>query len=135
MGDISRGSRLFKKHCAQCHSIDKDSNQGGNIGPTLWNICGRCSGIYDKIGAGGKPTIDKTIVWTDSMLLEYMKNPRAVTSGSIAMNFTGIPKEQDRLDILAYLHTLIWPRNDSQDPQTNEREKQPYGKVVTFSRK
>jgi cytochrome c len=124
LGDATKGSRLFKKHCAQCHSIAPDNNQGGNIGPTLWNICGRCSGIYNKIGAGGKPTIDNTIVWTDSMLLEYMKNPRALTAGSIAMNFSGIPKDQDRKDILAYLHTLIWTQQ-----QHTENQQLPYGKV------
>jgi cytochrome c len=107
------GSKLFKKHCAQCHSIDPNGIKGNNIGPTLFNICGRCSGIYNKSGAGGKPTIESTIVWTDSNLLEYMKNPRLVTGPSITMNFTGINKHTDRLDILAYLHTLIHPPTDS----------------------
>jgi cytochrome c len=128
-GSVARGSRLFKKHCAQCHSVTESGQQGGNIGPTLWNICGRCSGIYEKLGAGGKSTIESTIVWTDSMLMNYMKNPRAVTSGSIAMNFTGIPKEENRKDILAYLHTLVWSRETT---AMDESKKQPYGSVKYF---
>ena len=120
-----KGARLFKKHCAQCHSITPENNQGAIIGPTLWNICGRCSGIYNKVGAGGQPTIDKTIVWTDNMLLDYMKNPRAITSGSIAMNFPGIAKEEDRQHILDFLHTLVWTTPESPSPQPP-----PYGKIA-----
>ncbi len=96
----------------------------------MFNICGRCSGIYEKKGAGGRSTIDTTIVWTDSQLMEYMRNPRSLTSGSIAMNFTGVPKEQDRVDILHYLHTLTYP--EAAKPQPN---KEPlFGKVTLYKR-
>jgi len=127
-GDAVRGAKLFKKHCMQCHTIDPQAKIGVNIGPPLFNICGRCSGIYQHKGAGGKSTMESVIVWTNSQLLDYMQNPRALTgNGSLTMNFPGIPKAQDRLDILQYLHTLKFPAPP--DPPTSP---QPYGKIRIY---
>ena len=62
--------------------------------------------------------------------MEYMRNPRSLTSGAIAMNFSGLPKEQDRADILAYLHTLKFPAA----PEAKHQAviEQPYGKVKFY---
>ena len=127
---MSRGAKLFKKHCAQCHTSDPEGLKGVNIGPPLFNICGRCSGIYSHKGAGGKPMIESTIIWTDNQLLDYMKNPREFSgSSSIAMNFNGIPKAEDREEILKYLHTLKY----SQDPAPLHTQPAPYGKVRVYA--
>ena len=125
---MSRGAKLFKKHCAQCHTCDPEGVKGVNIGPPLFNICGRCSGIYSHKGAGGQPMMDSTIVWTDSQLLEYMKNPRTFAgNASIAMNFPGISKAEDREDILKYLKTLKYPES------VPLHTKPPFGRVVVYT--
>merc|ERR1711963_211090 len=47
-GDAVQGQKLFKKHCAQCHSIYPDNRilRTGctQLGPTLFNVYGRASG-------------------------------------------------------------------------------------------
>jgi cytochrome c len=127
-GDTARGAKLFKKHCMQCHTVDAQAKVGVNIGPPLFNICGRCSGIYQHKGAGGKSTIESVIIWTDSQLLDYMLNPRSLSgNGSLTMNFPGIPKAQDRMDILHYLHTLKYPTPTDPPPTA-----QPYGKISIY---
>ena len=42
MGDIDLGKKVFKK-CAACHSIVKGGKN--NIGPALYNVVGRKTGV------------------------------------------------------------------------------------------
>ena len=129
-GDASKGARLFKRHCMQCHTSDQEAKKGGNFGPGLFNICGRVSGIYSHKGAGGVATIRSDTVWTDWQLMEYMRDPRTF-HGAVTMIFAGIPKEQDRIDITHYLHTLAYPV----EPQpTHSKPNLPFGQVQVFKR-
>jgi cytochrome c len=43
--------------------------------------------------------------WTDEDLNQFLTNPKAFVPGT-AMGFAGIPKESERADVIAYLHTL-----------------------------
>mmetsp|Transcript_706 Transcript_706/g.1691 ORF Transcript_706/g.1691 Transcript_706/m.1691 type:complete len:165 (-) Transcript_706:144-638(-) len=119
-GDVKRGKKLFKKHCAQCHSIYPDNRitRAGEsaLGPTLFNIYGRASGQMDlhnkdvhTDGVGG-------ILWVAGPLMNYMRNPRVLAQGTLQMNFRGIPDFQTRVDIVHYLKTLDWSNPDINDP-------------------
>uniref|UniRef100_A0A0G4FYK3 Cytochrome c domain-containing protein n=1 Tax=Chromera velia CCMP2878 TaxID=1169474 RepID=A0A0G4FYK3_9ALVE len=49
-GDWKRGLRLFKKHCAECHSIRPDGRAhprttATTSGPTMWNVWNREAGV------------------------------------------------------------------------------------------
>ncbi len=46
---------------------------------------------------------DKT--WDDATLNTYLTKPQAMVPGT-KMTFPGLAKEQDRLDVIAYLNTL-----------------------------
>ena len=46
---------------------------------------------------------DKT--WDEATLNTYLTKPQAMVPGT-KMTFFGLPKEQDRLDVIAYLKTL-----------------------------
>jgi cytochrome c len=111
-GSAQRGEKLFKKHCAQCHSYYADNRitrQGATqLGPTLFNVYGRASGqmeIQAKAGSlmGGRA---EGMVWTAGHLMNYMKNPRQTVDGNIQMNFRGIDDFQKRVDIVHFLKTL-----------------------------
>ena len=111
-GDVKKGEKLFKKHCAQCHSIYPDNRitrtGATQLGPTLFNVYGRASGeaeIQNKVLIGGRA---EGIVWTAAPLMNYMKNPRQTVQGNIQMNFRGIDDFQTRVDIVHYLKTLDW---------------------------
>jgi len=111
-GDLARGQKLFKKHCAQCHSVYPDNRitRTGctQLGPTLFNVYGRASGeaeIQQKMLMGGRA---EGLVWTAGPLMNYMKNPRQAVNGNIQMNFRGIDDFQTRVDIIHYLRSLNW---------------------------
>ena len=87
--------------CASCHTFEKGGADG--TGPHLWGIVGRevasVSGFnYTSAvqSAGG--------VWTYERLNEYLKNSQEYIPGtSMVQRF---PRDEQRVDILAYLSTL-----------------------------
>jgi len=110
-GDAKRGAKYFKKYCMQCHSIYPDNRvvyAGQYItGPTLFNICGRASGQEEMFNPTNPYRVNN-ILWTDSALMNYMKNPRKMSGGPNQMNFEGIKNIGIRVDIIHYLYTLDW---------------------------
>ncbi len=124
-GDVARGLKLFKRHCVQCHSTRPNSNASSNvatIGPSLFNIIGKCSGRYEGVLSIGQGNMSTDIIWTDGELMRYMLNPRQfVNSQSLTMNFKGIPNIQERGDILAYLHTLNYETLRQEQEEKNRK--------------
>mmetsp|Transcript_14384 Transcript_14384/g.32739 ORF Transcript_14384/g.32739 Transcript_14384/m.32739 type:complete len:185 (+) Transcript_14384:2-556(+) len=115
-GNVKRGKALFKKHCAQCHSMFPDGRNilGTSQGPTMFNVCGRVSG-EETVGRArpnefGDTLSDKTrqVVWTDAALMNYMRDPSKTSGGPVTMNFEGIKDVQTRVDIVQFLHSLTW---------------------------
>jgi cytochrome c len=96
-GDPAKGMQIFKK-CQVCHSIDAGVNK---IGPSLHAVYGRKAGTL----AGYNYTDamkNSGFTWDEASLDKYLTNPRKVVPGT-RMVFVGLPKEQDRLDVIAYL--------------------------------
>mmetsp|Transcript_52392 Transcript_52392/g.125150 ORF Transcript_52392/g.125150 Transcript_52392/m.125150 type:complete len:164 (-) Transcript_52392:242-733(-) len=124
-GDIEKGRKMFKKHCAQCHSIYPDNRitMAGQtqIGPTLFNIYGRASGMAEISSKEIMGDRVEEVLWTAGPLMNYMKNPRVLAQGNIQMNFAGIKDFQTRVDIVHYLQTLDWTNQEI----TNPEEKPP----------
>lgn len=101
--DPIKGKRIAAL-CAACHSF----NAGGpnRTGPNLWAIFnapilhadsfGYSSAFRDKKGQ---------ITWNKETLNTFLENPKAYIPGT-KMSFSGISKEKDRADIIAYLETL-----------------------------
>ena len=96
-GDPAKGMQIFKK-CQVCHSIDAGVNK---IGPSLHAVYGRKAGTL----AGYNYTDamkNSGFTWDEASLDKYLTNPRKVVPGT-RMVFVGLPKEPDRLDVIAYL--------------------------------
>ena len=98
MADATAGAAIAKR-CEACH----DWTKGGpnKIGPNLFGIVGRPK--------AGHPGFDysaamkaKGGAWTYADLFEYLRQPAAVIPG-MKMSFAGLPKPQDRLNLLAFL--------------------------------
>lgn len=100
--DAAEGEKLFKRHCFVCHTTEK----GGPTkqGPNLFGIVGRKTGSVEgfRYTSANK---NADIVWTAETLDPYLANPRKVIPGT-NMAFAGLPKEQDRKNLIAYLQTL-----------------------------
>jgi cytochrome c len=96
-GDPAKGKQIFAK-CQVCHSIEAGVNK---IGPSLHAVVGRKAGTlpgYNYTDA----MKNSGFIWDEATLDKYLTNPRKVVPGT-RMVFVGLPKEQDRLDVIAYL--------------------------------
>ena len=96
-GDAKHGEAVFTQ-CKTCHVIDPGVNR---IGPSLHGIIGRKSG---QIAGFSYSTANKEsgITWTPAKLYQYLEKPARVVPGT-KMAFAGLPKGQDRADVIAYL--------------------------------
>ncbi len=97
MGDPDHGAIVFHK-CMVCHSIAAGQNR---IGPSLHGVVGRHSGIVAGFhySAANK---NSGIVWKAQTIFTYLKAPQKMVPGT-KMTFPGLPAEQDRADVIAYL--------------------------------
>jgi cytochrome c len=99
--DVKRGENSAKK-CIACHTFQKG---GPNlVGPNLWGIVNRPKHAIANFNYT-TPMRSQTGNWTVDELNVYLTNPKAMVPGT-AMNFPGIPKAQERADVIAYLNSL-----------------------------
>jgi len=85
--------------CAVCHTAQKGAPS--RIGPNLFGVVGRKAGTL----AGYEYTDamkNSGFTWDEATLDKYLTNPRKAVPGT-RMVFVGLPKEPDRLDVIAYL--------------------------------
>lgn len=96
-GDPVRGQMIFNK-CKMCHTVIEGPKK---IGPHLRNIIGRKAGSvpafrYSKAMAASE------VVWNEQTLDQFLKKPAKFMRKN-QMTFSGIRKDQQRLDLIAYL--------------------------------
>lgn len=96
-GDATSGKRVFSQ-CRTCHEVKEGVNK---VGPSLAGIVGRTAGQVD--GFSYSPAnANSGIVWEEPVLYKYLEDPRGYVPGT-KMIFNGLPKAQDRADVIAYL--------------------------------
>jgi len=100
--DLERGQSSAQK-CAACHTFNKGGPNG--LGPNLWGIMGRARGSVAGFNyspamkaAGGQ--------WSVPELVDFVANPAMKVPGTFMAIFGGIPRAQERADLMAYLNTL-----------------------------
>jgi cytochrome c len=96
-GDAAKGKRVFVK-CMSCHTVQAGQNR---VGPTLYGIVGRDAGTVDGF-AYSDANKNSGITWTEPVMFAYLENPQEYIPGT-KMIFPGLPSEQDRADVIAYL--------------------------------
>jgi len=96
-GDAAAGEKVFAQ-CKTCHVIDAGVNR---IGPSLHGIIGRKAG---EVAGFSYSSANKEsgITWSPEKLYQYLEKPARVVPGT-KMAFAGLPKGQDRADVIAYL--------------------------------
>lgn len=98
-GDAAAGEKIFRR-CQSCHSADAGMN---GVGPSLHGVVGRKAGVVP--GFHYSTANEKSgLVWSEAELFAYLKAPQKVVPGTY-MTFPGLPKPQDRADVIAYLKT------------------------------
>ncbi|WP_299722637.1 c-type cytochrome [uncultured Tateyamaria sp.] len=99
--DIGDGAKVFRK-CSACHKVEQGANA---TGPYLYGVVGRdvdaASGFTSYSGA-----LEQVVeVWTPEALNDFLENPKGYAPGT-SMGFNGLPKVEDRADVIAYLDSL-----------------------------
>ncbi len=99
-GDAAAGKTVFNK-CAICHSPAPGKN---GVGPTLFGVVGRHSASVEGLKySDAMKAANKT--WDEATLDAYLTDPKAVVPRT-KMTFPGLPKAEDRANVIAYLATL-----------------------------
>ena len=100
--DPKKGEQIAKV-CATCHTF----NKGGpnKIGPNLWGITEEDMAAVAGYQFSAAMEAHKGEKWDPEKLNQWLYKPQAFIKGT-KMTFVGIPKEQDRADIIGYLETL-----------------------------
>ncbi len=96
-GDAAAGEKVFGK-CKACHKIDGTDGTG----PHLNGVVNRA-----KASVGGF-AYSETLVgmaadaWTPENLFAFLENPAGYAPGT-KMKFAGVPKPEDRANLIAFL--------------------------------
>jgi cytochrome c len=100
--DVAAGQETAKK-CATCH----DFNKGGpnKIGPNLWGIVGSHPGEVPNYAFSDAMKGRESKTWTYEELNDFLAGPKTDVPGT-KMTFLGLPKLQDRANVIAWLRTL-----------------------------
>ena len=104
VADAAAGKAVSMR-CQQCHQLDA----GGKalVGPPLFGVLGRDigseAGFRYSSGDGSLSALDGA--WTYEKLDRFLERPKRFAYGT-AMNFPGISKTADRINLIAYLRTL-----------------------------
>lgn len=98
--DVAAGEKVFAK-CKSCHKIDG----GDSTGPHLNGIVDRPKGSIGGFGYSDAMMSVKDQTWTPENLNGFLQSPKGYMPGT-KMTFAGLPKPQDRANIIAWLATL-----------------------------
>jgi cytochrome c len=102
--NIEAGKAVTAK-CASCHSFEQGGPNG--TGPDLWDVLGRKPGSHG--GFAYSPAMTefggKNPVWDYDHIDQFLKAPGKYISGT-KMTFVGLKKQEDRIAVIAYLHSL-----------------------------
>jgi cytochrome c len=102
--NIEKGKEVTAK-CTSCHNFTAGS--GKLVGPDLFAVVGRKPGTAP--GMDYSPAMvefgAKNPVWDYDHLDTFLKAPGKDVSGT-KMTFVGLKKQEDRIAIIAYLHSL-----------------------------
>ncbi|WP_343080841.1 cytochrome c family protein [Ostreiculturibacter nitratireducens] len=97
--DAAAGEKVFGK-CKACHKVDGTNGTG----PHLDGVVNRAVGGVD--GFGYSATLaEHGGAWTPDALNQFLENPKGYAPGT-KMSFAGLPKVEDRANLVAYLQGL-----------------------------
>ena len=99
---VNKGQATAKQ-CQACHTFEKGGPN--RVGPNLWNVVGNERGKGRNGFNFSSAMKAKGGEWTYDELDKFLANPRGYISGT-AMTFAGLKNDQQRADVIDFLHTL-----------------------------
>lgn len=97
--DPAAGEKVFNK-CKACHKIDGTNATGPHLNGVVGRAVASVPGFSysDGMKAHGGD-------WTPEAMEKFLTDPKGVVPGT-KMSFAGLPKVEDRANVIAYLATL-----------------------------
>ena len=100
---VDAGKEQSKK-CMACHTFEKGGPN--RIGPNLYNVLGEpIAEGRNGYAFSSALTAHKGQKWDADELNQWLFNPQSFAKGT-KMTFAGLPKAQDRANVVAYLNSL-----------------------------
>jgi cytochrome c len=102
--DLAAGKSTANK-CLACHTLEK--GQPAKIGPNLYGVVGGPAAHMEgfKYSKAMEDKKAASLTWTFENLDHFLTSPRAFVPGT-AMTFAGLPKPEDRANVIAYVNSL-----------------------------
>ena len=100
--DPKHGEQVAKV-CLQCHTFDKGG--ANKIGPNLYGIMEENIAAVPNYQFSQALLAHKSEKWDPDKLNVWLYKPQDFAKGT-KMTFPGLPKVQDRADVVAYLESL-----------------------------
>jgi cytochrome c len=97
--DPAEGEKIYNTKCKVCHQIGEGAKNF--VGPELNGLIGRKTGAVPDYNYSDANKASN-ITWDEAKLKEYLVDPKKMIPGT-KMVFTGLPKESDRDNLVAYL--------------------------------
>jgi len=98
---VEDGEDVFRK-CTGCHVVTDGEN---GTGPHLYGVVGREVGGVESFGAYSGVLSAVADIWTVEELFDFLEKPSTYARGT-TMSFNGLPKAEDRADLIAYLDSV-----------------------------
>ena len=100
--DPAHGQQIAKV-CLQCHTFEKGG--ANKIGPNLYGIMQENIAAVPNYQFSQAILAHKSEKWDPDKLNVWLFKPQDFAKGT-KMSFPGLPKTQDRADVIAYLESL-----------------------------
>jgi cytochrome c len=100
--DAKHGEQVAKV-CLQCHTFEKGG--ANKIGPNLFGVIEEGIAAVPGYTFSAALQADKGKKWDPDSLNVWLYKPQEFAKGT-KMTFAGLPKVQDRADVIAYLQSL-----------------------------
>jgi cytochrome c len=100
--DEKHGEQVAKV-CLQCHTFAK--GEPNKIGPNLFGVLDENIASVPGYTFSSALSADKDKKWDPDELNIWLFHPQDFAKGT-KMTFVGLPKEQDRADVIKYLESL-----------------------------
>jgi cytochrome c len=100
--DVKKGEQIAKV-CLQCHTFAK--GEPNKIGPNLFGVMEENIGTVPSYQFSAALEKDKDKKWDPDELNIWLASPQTFAPGT-KMTFPGLPKVQDRADVIDYLESL-----------------------------
>ena len=97
-GDPAEGARVFRA-CVACHSLEPGRHR---TGPSLAGVLGRKAGSAPGFRRYSPALTGSGVIWDAVALDAWLRDPADFIPGN-RMTFPGLPDDQVRADLLAYL--------------------------------